>query len=27
GCGVHFVDHLPVTDRPDGLRPVLDLVS
>ncbi|MFI6492593.1 HAD family hydrolase [Streptomyces sp. NPDC050564] len=27
GCGVHFVDHLPVTDRPDGLRPVLDLIS
>ncbi|WP_086562623.1 HAD family hydrolase [Streptomyces africanus] len=27
GCGVHFVDHLPVADRPDGLRPVLDLVS
>ncbi|MEU6183339.1 HAD family hydrolase [Streptomyces coeruleorubidus] len=27
GCGVHFVDHLPVTDRPHGLRPVLDLVS
>ena len=27
GCGVHFVDHLPAADRPDGLRPVLDLVS
>jgi putative hydrolase of the HAD superfamily len=27
GCEVHFVDHLPVTDRPDGLRPVLGLVS
>ncbi|MGW0613750.1 HAD family hydrolase [Streptomyces sp. NPDC002788] len=27
GCEVHFVDHLPVTERPDGLRPVLDLVS
>jgi putative hydrolase of the HAD superfamily len=27
GCGVHFVDHLPVPDRPDGLRPVLDLVG
>jgi putative hydrolase of the HAD superfamily len=27
GCGVHFVDHLPVTERPGGLRPVLDLVS
>lgn len=25
GCGVHFVDHLPVDLRPDGLRPVLDL--
>lgn len=27
GCAVHLVDHLPVTDRPDGLRPVLDLVG
>ncbi|MGI5192460.1 HAD family hydrolase [Streptomyces sp. CA-288835] len=27
GCAVHFVDHLPVTERPDGLRPVLDLVG
>ncbi|MFD8308738.1 HAD family hydrolase [Streptomyces sp. NPDC059690] len=27
GCGVHFVDHLPVTQRPDALRPVLDLVD
>ncbi|MEU9780614.1 HAD-IA family hydrolase [Streptomyces phaeochromogenes] len=27
GCGVHFVDHLPVTERPDGLRPVLDLAG
>ncbi|WSQ13865.1 HAD-IA family hydrolase [Streptomyces sp. NBC_01231] len=27
GCGVHFVDHLPVTQRPDGLRPVLGLVG
>jgi putative hydrolase of the HAD superfamily len=27
GCGVHFVDHLPVTDRPAGLRPVLDLIG
>ncbi|MEU1852136.1 HAD-IA family hydrolase [Streptomyces sp. NPDC019990] len=27
GCEVHFVDHLPVTDRPDGLRAVLDLVG
>lgn len=26
GCAVHFVDHLPVERRPDGLRPVLDLV-
>ncbi|MEU2929100.1 HAD-IA family hydrolase [Streptomyces sp. NPDC007251] len=27
GCRVHFVDHLPVTERPDALLPVLDLVS
>lgn len=27
GCRVHFVDHLPVTDRPGALLPVLDLVS
>ncbi|GAB2729676.1 HAD family hydrolase [Streptomyces bullii] len=27
GCAVHFVDHLPVAHRPDGLRPVLDLVG
>ncbi|MFI0980491.1 HAD family hydrolase [Streptomyces sp. NPDC021093] len=27
GCAVHFVDHLPVADRPDGLRPVLDLLD
>ncbi|MDX3308581.1 HAD family hydrolase [Streptomyces sp. NPDC054884] len=27
GCAVHFVDHLPAADRPDGLRPVLDLVG
>lgn len=27
GCAVHFVDHLPVAQRPDGLRPVLDLVG
>ncbi|MFJ3309866.1 HAD family hydrolase [Streptomyces sp. NPDC086549] len=27
GCRVHFVDHLPVTERPDGLLPVLDLVG
>ncbi|WP_338693691.1 HAD-IA family hydrolase [Streptomyces sp. Q6] len=26
GCAVHFVDHLPVDERPDALRPVLDLV-
>ncbi|MGP3770492.1 HAD family hydrolase [Streptomyces sp. SDT5-1] len=26
GCAVHFVDHLPVEARPDGLRPVLDLL-
>ncbi|MDX2545716.1 HAD family hydrolase [Streptomyces sp. WI04-05B] len=26
GCAVHFVDHLPVSRRPDGLRPVLDLI-
>jgi putative hydrolase of the HAD superfamily len=26
GCGVHFVDHLPVAERPAGLRPVLGLV-
>lgn len=27
GCGVHFVDHLPVTERPAALRPVLDRVG
>ncbi|MEU6476976.1 HAD-IA family hydrolase [Streptomyces sp. NPDC047017] len=27
GCGVHFVDHLPVARRPDALRPVLGLVT
>ncbi|WP_367324989.1 HAD family hydrolase [Streptomyces sp. HUAS ZL42] len=27
GCGVHFVDHVPITQRPEGLRPVLDLVD
>lgn len=27
GCGVHFVDHLPVAERPDGLRRVLDLLD
>lgn len=26
GCSVHFVGHLPVAERPAGLRPVLDLV-
>ncbi|WP_329280626.1 HAD family hydrolase [Streptomyces sp. NBC_01451] len=27
GCAVHFVDHLPVSQRPHGLRPVLDLIG
>ncbi|MBO1330197.1 HAD family hydrolase [Streptomyces sp. VRA16 Mangrove soil] len=27
GCAVHFVDHLPVAERPDGLRPVLGLLE
>ncbi len=27
GSAVHFVDHLPADERPDGLRPVLDLVG
>ncbi|MGC0333613.1 FMN phosphatase YigB (HAD superfamily) [Streptomyces sp. SAI-170] len=27
GCPVHFVDPLPAERRPDGLRPVLDLVG
>ncbi|MGP3967724.1 HAD family hydrolase [Streptomyces sp. 6N223] len=27
GCAVHLVDHLPVTDRPSGLLPVLRLVG
>ncbi|MEV0321412.1 HAD family hydrolase [Streptomyces sp. NPDC050658] len=27
GCAVHFVDHLPADLRPEGLRPVLDLVD
>ncbi|WP_405875515.1 MULTISPECIES: HAD family hydrolase [unclassified Streptomyces] len=27
GCRVHLVDHLPTTERPDGLRAVLDLVD
>ncbi|WP_406129948.1 HAD family hydrolase [Streptomyces sp. NBC_00989] len=27
GCEVHFVDHRLVTERPDGLRPVLELVE
>ncbi|MFE5030673.1 HAD family hydrolase [Streptomyces sp. NPDC056683] len=27
GCRVHFVDHLPVAERPDALLAVLDLVG
>lgn len=27
GCAVHFVDHLPVAERPAGLRPVLGLIE
>ncbi|MFJ2833184.1 HAD family hydrolase [Streptomyces sp. NPDC087263] len=27
GCAIHFVDHLPVAERPDGLRPVLGLTG
>ncbi|WP_328540089.1 HAD family hydrolase [Streptomyces sp. NBC_00344] len=27
GCAVHFVDPLPVRERPGGLRPVLELVG
>ncbi|MEU6813917.1 HAD-IA family hydrolase [Streptomyces sp. NPDC046860] len=27
GCRVHFVDHLPVADRPEALLPVLDLMA
>lgn len=27
GCQVCFVDHLPVSERPDGLLPVLDLTG
>ncbi|WP_055489491.1 HAD family hydrolase [Streptomyces sp. TP-A0356] len=27
GCAVHFVDHRPVEERPDGLRPVLELIG
>jgi putative hydrolase of the HAD superfamily len=27
GCRVHFVDHLPADERPDGLRAVLDLMG
>ena len=27
GCAVHFVEHLRVTERPDALRPVLDLIG
>ncbi|WP_399030402.1 hypothetical protein [Streptomyces sp. 15-116A] len=26
-CAVHFVEHLPVDERPDGLRGVLGLVG
>ncbi|MFE2378411.1 HAD family hydrolase [Streptomyces sp. NPDC059398] len=27
GCAVHFVDHLPAAERPDALRPVLELAG
>jgi putative hydrolase of the HAD superfamily len=27
GCALHLVHHLPADRRPDGLRPVLDLVA
>ncbi|GAB2814446.1 HAD family hydrolase [Streptomyces daliensis] len=27
GCAVHLVRHLPVTERPDGLRPVLGMTA
>lgn len=27
GCSVHFVDHLPVEERPAGLRPVISLAG
>jgi HAD superfamily hydrolase (TIGR01493 family) len=27
GCAVHFVEHLPVDHRPDGLRPLLSLLD
>jgi HAD superfamily hydrolase (TIGR01509 family) len=27
GCAVHLVEHLPVERRPDGLRPVLELLD
>ncbi|MGW1751276.1 HAD family hydrolase [Streptomyces sp. NPDC002092] len=27
GCRVHLVDHLPAAERPDGLRPVLELAG
>lgn len=27
GCPVHFVDHLPVEQRPSGLAPVLELLG
>jgi putative hydrolase of the HAD superfamily len=26
GCATYFVDHLPVDERPDALRPVLELI-
>lgn len=27
GCAVHFVDHLPVEERPSGLRPIVELME
>jgi putative hydrolase of the HAD superfamily len=27
GCAVHLVDHLPCDRRPDGLRPILEVVD
>jgi putative hydrolase of the HAD superfamily len=27
GCAVHFVDHLPVDERPEALRAVLALAG
>jgi putative hydrolase of the HAD superfamily len=27
GCAVHLVEHLPVAERPDGLRPVLRMAG